>query len=67
MAAKSCLKTVLMILVFGLAVFTSPALAQTPAQDSSYKIGPNDVLTIFVWKETELSRDVTVMPDGKIT
>jgi len=26
---------------------------------------PNDILNIFVWKETELTRDVTVMPDGK--
>ena len=41
------------------------AMAQAP--DSSYRIGPNDVLSIFVWKEADLSRDVTVMPDGKIT
>jgi polysaccharide export outer membrane protein len=56
-----------MILVFGLAVSPGPAFAQAPVQDSSYKIGPNDVLNIFVWKEAELTRDVTVMPDGKIT
>ncbi len=40
-------------------------MAQAP--ESSYRIGPNDVLNIFVWKEAELTRDVTVMPDGKIT
>ena len=67
MAARSCLRIVLMILVFGLAVSPGPALAQAPVQDSSYRIGPNDVLNIFVWKEAELTRDVTVMPDGNIT
>jgi len=56
-----------MILIFGLAFPHWPAFAQAPVQDSSYKIGPNDILNIFVWKEAELTRDVTVMPDGKIT
>jgi polysaccharide export outer membrane protein len=67
MTKRSCLKTVLMILIFGLAFPHWPAFAQAPVQDSSYKIGPNDILNIFVWKEAELTRDVTVMPDGKIT
>jgi len=40
-------------------------MAQAP--ESSYRIGPNDVLNIFVWKEADLTRDVTVMPDGNIT
>lgn len=31
-----------------------------------YKIGPNDVLNIFVWKEPELTQDISVMPDGRI-
>jgi polysaccharide export outer membrane protein len=48
-------------------LLAAEAVAQAPALDSSYKIGPNDVLNIFVWKEAELTRDVTVMPDGKIT
>ena len=30
-------------------------------------IGPEDVLDIFVWKETELSRKVPVRMDGKIS
>ncbi|MFH1490856.1 MAG: polysaccharide biosynthesis/export family protein [Pseudomonadota bacterium] len=34
---------------------------------TQYLIGPNDILNIFVWKEQELTRDVTVMPDGGIT
>jgi polysaccharide biosynthesis/export protein len=67
MAAKSCSKYLFLILFLGLVVSAGTAVAQAPVQDSSYKIGPNDILTIFVWKEAELSRDVTVMPDGKIT
>lgn len=32
-----------------------------------YQIGPDDVLNIFVWKEAELTRDATVMADGRIS
>ena len=32
-----------------------------------YRIGPNDVLNIFVWREEALTRDVTVMSDGRIS
>jgi polysaccharide biosynthesis/export protein len=41
----------------------------TPAESgaSHYLLGPGDLLNIFVWKETDLTRDVTVMPDGRIT
>ena len=67
MAAKSYSRYLSLIVLLGLVISSGTAVAQAPAQDSSYKIGPNDILTIFVWKETELSRDVTVMPDGKIT
>jgi polysaccharide export outer membrane protein len=32
-----------------------------------YIIGPSDILAINVWKDTELTRTVTVRPDGKIS
>jgi polysaccharide export outer membrane protein len=48
---------------------------QVQAEESSpnvnkpreYKIGPEDVLQISVWKEPELEREVLVRPDGGIT
>jgi polysaccharide export outer membrane protein len=47
---------------------TKPAAAQNvPVTDPSYKIGPQDVLRIDVWKEAEISRSVPVRPDGKIS
>lgn len=35
--------------------------------DSEYKIGPQDILRIDVWKEPDISRTIPVRPDGKIT
>jgi len=37
------------------------------AHDDSYVIGKDDVLSINVWKETEISRSVPVRSDGKIS
>jgi polysaccharide biosynthesis/export protein len=36
-------------------------------RDPSYVIGPTDVLDITVWKEPEVSRTVSVRPDGRIS
>ena len=35
--------------------------------ERDYKIGPEDVLDISVWKAPELSRTVPVRPDGKVS
>jgi len=43
----------------------APATAAMP--DASYKIGPQDMLRVDVWKEAEISRSVPVRPDGKIS
>ena len=43
------------------------AATAAQAADPGYKIGPQDVLRIDVWKETEISRSVPVRPDGKIS
>jgi polysaccharide export outer membrane protein len=36
-------------------------------QNAEYKIGPQDVLQIDVWKEPEITRTIPVRPDGKIS
>ncbi len=38
-----------------------------PSSTAAYTIGPADVLQINVWKEPDLTRDVTVRFDGMIT
>jgi polysaccharide export outer membrane protein len=38
-----------------------------PVLPKGYVIGPEDVLSIVVWREKELSTDVIVRPDGKIS
>ena len=43
---------------------TVPAGAPLPAD---YVIGPEDILTIVFWREKDLSSDVIVRPDGRIS
>ena len=45
----------------------TPAGAHSQVPGSNYIIGPQDVLTITVWKEPDVSREVPVRPDGKIS
>src|SRR5208282_370541 len=48
---------------------TNAATAQSKEanDDSNYLIGVEDVLTVNVWKEADVSRSVPVRPDGKIS
>jgi polysaccharide export outer membrane protein len=45
---------------------TKPA-ASTAPPPVEYRMGPEDVLEVFVWKEPELSTTVTIRPDGRIS
>lgn len=45
----------------------SPSQEQNVFGESEYRVGPEDVVQIFVWKEPDLSTMATVRPDGKIS
>jgi len=34
---------------------------------SEYRLGPEDVIEVFVWKQPELSTTVVIRPDGKVS
>jgi len=51
----------------GAAAASQEQKALPVAEDSTYVIGPEDVLDINVWKEQDVSRTVPVRPDGKIS
>ena len=45
----------------------APAVSTGVPLPTAYVIGPEDVLLIVVWREKDMSADVVVRPDGKIT
>jgi len=49
------------------AVTAANSVPKPVTNDPNYIIGPQDVLDISVWKEAELTRQVPVRPDGKIS
>jgi polysaccharide export outer membrane protein len=44
-----------------------PALPVGVELPPGYVIGPDDVLTVVFWRDKEMSSDVSVRPDGKVT
>lgn len=67
-------------LAFSLAAYALPAdprpadprPAETPAApavfgETEYRLGPEDQIQFFVWKEPDLSTTVVIRPDGKIS
>ena len=46
---------------------TTPTQVRAVEREAAYKIGPQDILRIDVWREDQLTRTVPVRPDGKIT
>lgn len=57
-----------LMLVAAIAAGSSAAAsAQETTPPADYAIGPEDVLDIAVWNNTDISRTVPVRPDGKIS
>ena len=53
-----------------LALGALPLWAQQPPKtqaDEKYQLGPEDLITVLVWKNEALSRQVSVRPDGWIS
>ena len=46
-------------------LFGNPSYGQNTTP--SYKIGADDLLYIYIWKEPDLTQELTVAPDGNIT
>jgi len=73
MIIKTMKSTIQWFLIAVTAVFFAgcashpPAPAGAASADYSYKIGPGDNLNIVVWRNPELSMNVPVRPDGKIS
>ncbi len=60
-------KVFLSLLAAGMA---APAFAVDPVKPVAapeYRLGPEDVIDVFVWKEPELTTTAVVRPDGKIS
>ena len=60
MAAKRCALLLLVLLIPG-------GLMAQQVNGLEYRIGPEDVLHISVWKEPDLDRKVLVRPDGGVS
>ena len=57
-----------LLVIIVLSIVTVSALAAgAETADGAYRIGPEDVLEISVWKDEALTKLVVVRPDGKIT
>ena len=61
-------------IVVGFLAAAGLAQAQAPAGNAraspdaaSYRVGPEDVLEISVWREDTLKKEVLVMPDGNVS
>src|SRR5664279_1310552 len=49
------------------ATAAKPAPSATGVRPDSYVIGAEDVLSVYVWKEPDMSKTVPVRPDGMIS
>src|SRR5713226_8238813 len=52
--------------LFAICIFSARGISEESSDPEEFVIGPEDILSIFVWHEPDLTNKVTVRPDGKI-
>jgi polysaccharide export outer membrane protein len=55
------------LLLGGCDGYAPPAPTQPITPESGYQIGPGDSLNVFVWRNPELSVNIAVRPDGRLS
>jgi len=66
-AAQSAASTTAAVNAKSVANAAAPAVAPVATVPAEYIIGTDDVMSVVFWRDKELSADVTVRPDGKIS
>ncbi len=61
------IKRLLCVLVFFSLIVDSSWIESAGVEGPRYEISSGDALSIFVWREEELTRNITVMADGRIS
>lgn len=63
----------MVLCAFGCAQQISPSVAAraaaaevSPPDQERYKLGPEDVIEVSVWKEPDMTKTLVVQPDGKV-
>ncbi len=68
MISNKCLILVgVLMIIFSGVAWPQDKQEQEVAETADYVIGPGDVLIISAWKDATLTKEVVVLPDGKIS
>jgi polysaccharide export outer membrane protein len=62
-----CAGLAMVVSTAGVSELRAQQPAGAPAVPPGYVIGPQDVLSVVFWRDKDISGDVTVRPDGKIS
>ena len=63
-----CAAVCLAVLMAGVGSAAAPAAVGAVGEnEAEYVVGPGDVLDVSVWKDEALTREMVVLPDGKIS
>lgn len=76
MKTSSWVKSLQLFTLFSVLIFLNscsskgpelPLVSQDNATSGDYLLGPEDVIEVLVWKNPDISRVITIRPDGKIS